>query len=259
MRKYIGIVAKRIFGRRILLPKFLASGTEASNLINMIAKVRKLSGAYLEIGVENGLTFEAVSLAKKLGVDPNPRYISTFITLNAKSVKLESDNFFAKNITIFDIVYLDGLHTYEQTLRDLINTFNVVSDSGVIIIDDTIPIDEYSALPDPKEAYKSRLEFSNSDETSWHGDVFRVVSVVGEWNISFLRIATITDLSNPKTVLWIDKGHTWMEVTQMIHKVDASEFTYLSEFIAGIPAKFMPTTSSNLFATLPPSYKNILG
>lgn len=257
MREFLGIVARKIFGRRILLPKFLASGTEASNLINMIAKVRKLSGAYLEIGVENGLTFEAVSLTKKLGVDPSPRCVSTFITFNAKLVELESDNFFAKNETIFDIAYLDGLHTYEQTLRDLINTFKVVSVSGVIIIDDTIPIDEYSALPSQKEAYKSRLEFSNSDETSWHGDVFKVVSVVSEWNISFLRIATVTNLSNPKTVLWIDKGHTWLEVKQMIQEVDAMKFTYLSEFFAGIPAKFVPTTRSNLFATLSPAHKNI--
>ena len=57
-----------------------------------------------------------MNLDKKLGVDPNPRYISIFITFNAKSFELVSDIFFADNKTIFDIVYLDGLHTYDQTL-----------------------------------------------------------------------------------------------------------------------------------------------
>ena len=44
-------------------------------------------------------------------------------------------------------MFLDGLHTFAQTYRDLINAFKVCPD-GVILIDDTRPPSYLASLPD---------------------------------------------------------------------------------------------------------------
>ena len=38
-----------------------------------------------------------------------------------------------------DLVYLDGLHTFEQTYRDLCNTLMHAHPATVILVDDTVP------------------------------------------------------------------------------------------------------------------------
>lgn len=66
---------------------------------------------------------------------------------------MESDTYFsslAPEVT-FDIVFLDGLHTFEQTKADLFNALRHVP-RGVILIDDTVPEDETAALHDLDEA-----------------------------------------------------------------------------------------------------------
>ena len=79
MRKLISQLIMKLFGRRLLLPTFLSSGTEASGLINMLSLSRNLTESYLEIGVENGLTLESVRIKRKIGVDPFPQFLSTFL------------------------------------------------------------------------------------------------------------------------------------------------------------------------------------
>lgn len=249
----------RFFGRRLLLPTFLSKGTEASNLVNTLSISRNLTSRYLEIGVENGLTLEAVKIKNKTGVDPYPKFISSFFTFRTKSKVMESDQFFKSNHAEFEIIYLDGLHTFEQTYRDFINSLKVISNNGFIIVDDTVPNDEYSALPNQLDAYEARRIGTNSLETSWHGDVFKLISVISEWNISFLEIATIKDLRNPKTVMWLHQGHSWSSVLEKVTEVDESIFTYKSEFKSGIPSKFGPITSNELVLRVKDNYKNISG
>jgi hypothetical protein len=218
-----------------------------------------LTSSYLEIGVENGLTLEAVKIKNKTGVDPHPKFKRTFFTFKTKSKVMESDQFFESNQAMFEIIYLDGLHTFEQTYRDFMNSLKVISNDGFIIVDDTVPIDEYSALPNQIEAYEARRIGTNSLETSWHGDVFKLISVISEWGISFLEIATIKDLRNPKTVMWLHEGHSWSSVLAKATEVDDSIFTYKSEFKSGIPSKFGPITSSELLLRVKDNYKNISG
>ena len=144
IRSVIGGLIRCLFRRRILLPIRLSIGTDASNLLNKIIEMRRFTGRYLEIGVENGLTLEAVRMRRKFGVDPFPNYRSSLLTPSVKSFTMESDDFFKRNRDIFEVIYLDGLHTAEQTLRDFSNVIMTMKRGGVIVIDDTIPIDEYS-------------------------------------------------------------------------------------------------------------------
>ena len=52
---------------------------------------------------------------------------------------MTSDEFFKNNKDYFDIIFLDGLHTYEQTIKDIDNSLKVLNDKGVIIIHDCLP------------------------------------------------------------------------------------------------------------------------
>ena len=56
------------------------------------------------------------------------------------TIRLTSDKFFDEfNKNKFDIIFLDGLHTYKQTKKDLINALKVLNKNGVIVLDDFIP------------------------------------------------------------------------------------------------------------------------
>lgn len=71
MRSLIGKLIRFTTGKRLLLPNYLSKGTEASDLINSLVNLRQFRGRYLEVGVENGLTFESVRLRQRVGVDPS--------------------------------------------------------------------------------------------------------------------------------------------------------------------------------------------
>ena len=49
-------------------------------------------------------------------------------------IRMTSDSFFNQNKIIFDLIFIDGLHTAEQGFKDLINYVIGNFDSGVGII-----------------------------------------------------------------------------------------------------------------------------
>ena len=65
----------------------------------------------------------------KIGVDP----------LRGGTIRKTSDEFFNSNTEKFDIIFLDGLHTYEQTIKDINNSLKFVKANGVIVIHDCLP------------------------------------------------------------------------------------------------------------------------
>lgn len=79
---------------------------------------------YLEVGVSRGATFHAVEAAQKVAVDPSFRFDIEAAAAEhpgATYFALTSDAYFgdvAGTGTRFDVIYLDGMHTVEQTLRD---------------------------------------------------------------------------------------------------------------------------------------------
>ena len=61
----------------------------------------------------------------------------------------------------FDLIFLDGLHTYKQTKRDLVNSLNVLNDCGIIVLDDFIPRDWME-------------DFTPRVQTQWNGDIWKI-------------------------------------------------------------------------------------
>lgn len=87
---------------------------------------------YLEIGVADGVNFAQVSAGHKTGVDPFPDCHCEF--------PMTSDEFFRCNKRTFDLIFIDGLHHYEQVLRDVQNSLKCLNPGGRIVLHDCLPM-----------------------------------------------------------------------------------------------------------------------
>jgi Methyltransferase domain len=173
-----------------------------SNRLNRLAEGLG-ARSYLEIGVETGVTFELVKVAERTAVDlafqfdtaGYPGETTTF-------AQMTSDEFFAglPAAKQFDLIFVDGLHTFEQTYRDLCNCLLHSHPRTAILLDDTLPCDVYSSLRDEQQAVAYRAA-SGVDSSAWHGDAFKVVVAVHDFHLG-LDYRTIVGAGNPQTLVW---------------------------------------------------------
>jgi hypothetical protein len=158
---------------------------------------------YLEIGVARGVTFRSVTMAERTGVDPSFRF-DTLALADASTTLIPetSDRFFAALLAdrMYDVVFLDGLHTAEQTYRDLCNTLMHAHPRTAILLDDTLPSDPWSAIPDRARSVRLR-GLQSPDGVPWHGDVYRVVALIHAFHPG-LDYRTIIGSGNPQTIIW---------------------------------------------------------
>lgn len=127
-----------------------------TKLINFLIKRYKYK-TYLEIGVNTpaqpGYNFESVKVDLRHGVDPNVD--TTF--------KMTSDEFFNEKINMkYDIIFIDGLHIFEQVYRDITNSLKWLNPNGTIVVHDCNPLTEIT---------QRRERASNA----WHGDVWKSI------------------------------------------------------------------------------------
>ena len=99
-----------------------------SEIIQKIIDIKKYKN-YLEVGCDKDENFSKINVEKKIGVDP----------LKGGTLRMTSDDFFKKNNEKFDLIFLDGLHTYEQTIKDIDNSLKFLNNHGVVIIHDCLP------------------------------------------------------------------------------------------------------------------------
>ena len=179
-------------------------GTHSSRRINAIASQMR-ARSYLEIGVARGRTFLAVDIPEKSAVDPRFAFDwKPHQTDKVRFYDMESDRYFTGHGKGgFDIVMLDGLHVFEQTFRDFCNTLLVTHDRSLILIDDTVPVDIYSAWPDADEAIAARKAGGGSG-AAWHGDIFKMVLVIHDF-FPMLSYCTIGTEGNPQTLVWRER------------------------------------------------------
>lgn len=135
--------------------------------------------SYLEIGVERGLTFEAVRAEIKVCVDPAPLFRRDSLPIGSQLVVSTSDHYFAGGASghTFDFVFLDGLHTAEATYRDLVGALKWLSPGGTVLVDDVMPTDEASALPSYRDSQVEKRK-QGIKHARWYGDVWKVVWLV---------------------------------------------------------------------------------
>ncbi len=107
---------------------------------------------YLEIGCDDDQLFSKVKIKNKIGVDP----------VSGGNVRKNSDDFFLENKDKFDLVFIDGLHIYEQVKKDIINSLKFLNENGIILVHDCMP-DSLSKQAVPR--YKMK----------WNGDVWKAI------------------------------------------------------------------------------------
>ena len=120
-------------------------------LVNLLLKNYE-DPEYLEIGCASNSLFNSIPIFKKVGVDPS----------SGGNVRKTSDDFFKGNKKNFDVIFIDGLHTYKQVRKDIINSINNIRGKGWIVLHDMIPrdwIEQHVPL------------LTNGD---WTGDVWKV-------------------------------------------------------------------------------------
>jgi hypothetical protein len=161
--------------------------------------------SYLEIGVSEGITFNAVSVETKTGVDPDFQFDwqASHDGTHTRLLPLSSDAFFAQEPieSCFDLIFIDGLHTYDQTYRDLQNALLHSHPGTVILIDDTVPSDVYSCSRDQGEAFRLREKAMGSGNLKWHGDTYKIMPLISLFHTAY-QYCTIMNEGNPQTLLW---------------------------------------------------------
>ncbi len=140
---------------------------------------------YLEIGVREGVSFRRVRASKKVGVDVCRTESMKTLGSNEAFYELPSDRFFASiaegliTIAPVDVALVDGLHTYEQAYRDIINASGVMNPSGVILVDDSYPKTADRANPEPTGR-------------AWNGEVWKamahIVKEQPQWSVSTIDL-----------------------------------------------------------------------
>ena len=154
-----------------------------------VIKKKKGKVNYVEVGVQTGFCFFKIKADKKLAVDPSfairwtnwiRAYIKNSSNFNNKFFEVTSDDFFHQQkgyinqIGGIDVVFIDGLHLYEQVLLDIKNSLGFLNKGGVILVHDCNPLTEVAAV----RAYTSeevRLMNLPGWANLWNGDVWKAV------------------------------------------------------------------------------------
>lgn len=120
---------------------------------------------YLEVGVQHGTSLNLAHAANvAIGVDPQPQVSESG---NQVIHPMPSDDFFS-TITVsvpIDFGFIDGLHHYEQALRDFLNIETYCHSKSVVILDDVLPRNQGEA---------SRTMCPGD----WTGDVWKATHVL---------------------------------------------------------------------------------
>lgn len=142
---------------------------------------------YLEIGVRHGTSL-VLAEGNAVGVDPHPE-LRVSLPETTSLVQQPSDTFFSEARHPIlrskpDLVFIDGMHLFENVLRDFMHVERIASPNTVVVIDDILP-------NEPEQATRTR------NTRIWCGDV---------WKLYY----TLTQLRPDLVVLPIDASPTGM-------------------------------------------------
>lgn len=153
---------------------------------------------YLELGVDTGDVFLNVSVPIKYGVDPLFKFGLNFKSNSKNEIfdstlyQMKSDLFFDEHADLdlihgIDIAFVDGLHTYEQSLKDIHNCLKFLNSNGFIVVHDCSPLSSATGYPvvnSIDEVIESaKLGNVPGWNGCWNGDVWKsIVHLRSEWD-----------------------------------------------------------------------------
>lgn len=144
---------------------------------------------YVEIGVHRGRLFFPLKCKRKIAVDPVMKinwkgklvWIKrNFFNINNRYFEITSDEFFERKApSLFnqegvDLFFIDGLHTFEASLKDVLNSLRYLNRNGTIVMHDCVPPNKAAATPASSfhEAKKKDIEGWTGQ---WCGDVWKTI------------------------------------------------------------------------------------
>ena len=149
LRRFLYFLTKERFSKKLNYDWHKTSSR--FDLINQIIKKKEFK-SYLEVGCQSDVNFSKIIINEKVGVDPQ----------SGGTHRMTSDQFFAENKSTFDLIFIDGLHVYEQVLKDIDNSLKVLNENGVILIHDCLP----------SKIWHQTIPQTHS---SWNGDVWKSI------------------------------------------------------------------------------------
>jgi hypothetical protein len=130
---------------------------------------------YVEIGVSGGGSLaRALASTRAIGIDPDPRPFRETVACDYELFRLTSDEFFEQHDLRelvggpFDLAFIDGMHLFENVLRDFINLERNAGPASIILVHDCLPIDAVT---------------SSRERTTimWTGDVWKLIPCLHEY------------------------------------------------------------------------------
>lgn len=139
--------------------------THRAEFINFF--LRKTKGTnYLEIGVDDARRcYKHINCENKIGVDPK-----WDATHDESVINETSDQFFANTFSNLDldVAFIDGLHHWEQVVKDVKNTIDHINGFGVVMLHDCLPV---------SEQMQERIQC----EGAWTGDTWKAVEFLNRY------------------------------------------------------------------------------
>jgi len=193
---------------------------------------------YLEIGVESGQSLQfAQEPTRAVGVDPEFEIIYTQKNW-VKLFKLTSDDFFMKQsveqvfgVASISMAFIDGLHTFDQALKDFINIELHSTADTVVLLHDIFPVV-------PLSAQRERIT------KFWVGDTWKIMWILNKYRQD-LKIVTIpTSPSGLGVITNLNKSNTTLQkdfgiLIQEAMALDFSTFTdEMNEFLHVVENNF---------------------
>lgn len=165
---------------------------------------------YLEVGVQYGTSLVVAEGSEvAIGIDPQPLiHFSQNQRPNQVLHHITSDTFFrreddwmraarATGVSYIplriDLGFIDGLHLFEQALRDFANMERYMVRGGVIVIDDVLP-------------YSQAIAEREQPPGDWTGDVWKLIPILRRWRRDLTLNIINTEPTGTLVVTGMGKG-----------------------------------------------------
>ena len=135
---------------------------------------------YLEVGLKHGENFVSIRCEKKVGVDIRPEMtLAQTLTGEDAIFYMSSTAYFAQYtglVKSFDLIFVDGGHTYEQSKEDIFSALTMIQPNGIVAVHDaTTQIDI-----NRRRVWQALLEVKSKSQFSF---------IVTENNIALIVLA----------------------------------------------------------------------
>lgn len=163
---------------------------------------------YIEIGIYKGKTFFPLECKNKVAVDPvfklSPGFILKYLLRNPGNIRnryffTTSDQFFGTKKKFLkayqpDLVFIDGLHTFEASLKDALNSLKYLQANGTIVLHDCFPPDKAAATP-ASTFMEAKEKAGDEWGGTWCGDVWKTMAYLKEKYPEELEVSVLnTDM-----------------------------------------------------------------